>query len=86
VISHFTHPPDESGGVSKYPTVTKTERITGEKAMSNQIENQEKPKFDISESSETQAEKRLKRASEEAAEKAERTEQQYDQGHSISTK
>ena len=54
--------------------------------MSNQIENQDKPKFDISKSSETQAEKRLERAADEAAEKAERTEQQYDEGHGIFTK
>jgi hypothetical protein len=54
--------------------------------MSKPTENQEKPKFDISESSETQAEKRLERAADEAAGKAERTEQQYDQGHGIFTK
>jgi len=46
--------------------------------MPNEIDNQPTPKFDISQASETLAEKRLDRAAEECAEKAERTEQRYD--------
>ena len=54
--------------------------------MPEQDKRQETPEFDISKASETLAEKRLDRATKEAAEKTGRTEQHYDQDHSIFTK
>jgi hypothetical protein len=58
----------------------------GAEGMPSESDNKQTPKFDISQASETPAEKRLDRAAEESAEKAERTEQRYDQDHSIFTK
>jgi hypothetical protein len=52
----------------------------------NERDNQQTPKFDMSQASETLAEKRLDRAAEESADKAERTERRYDQDHSIFSK
>ena len=54
--------------------------------MPRESDNKQTPKFDISQALETPAKKRLDRAAEESAEKAERTEQRYDQDHSIFTK
>ena len=57
-----------------------------DKAVPSESDNQQTPKFDMSQASETLAGKRLDRAAEESAAKAERTEQHYDQDRGIFTK